>query len=49
MRISGHEFARMCDATLTGAVATHQEMLEMIKQAKKYHFLFCYRSALLFG
>ena len=38
MRISGHEFARMCDATLTGAVATHQEMLEMIKQAKKYHF-----------
>ena len=37
MRISGHEFARMCDATLTGAVATHQEMLEMIKQAKKYH------------
>ena len=35
MRISGHEFARMCDATLTGAVATHQEMLEMIKQAKE--------------
>ena len=35
MRISGHEFARMCDATLTGAVATHQEMLEMITQEIK--------------
>lgn len=38
MSISGLEFARMCDATLTGATATYQNTLDMIEQAKKYHF-----------
>ncbi len=38
MGISGLEFARMCDATLTGATATHQEMVDMVEIAKKYHF-----------
>lgn len=38
MSITGLEFARMCDATLTGATATHRELTEMIELAKKYRF-----------
>lgn len=38
MSISGLEFARMCDATLTGATATHEELTNMIELAKKYRF-----------
>ena len=38
MSIPGLEFARMCDATLTGATATYQDTMAMIEQAKKYHF-----------
>jgi len=38
MSVTGKEFARMCDATLTGAVATHAELVEMMELAKKYQF-----------
>lgn len=38
MKISGKEFARMLDATLTGAVATYEETKQMMELAKKYQF-----------
>ncbi len=38
MKVSGKQFARMLDATLTGAIATHEETKRMMALAKEYQF-----------
>ena len=38
MKITAHQFARMLDATLTGAVATEAQTREMMALAKQHDF-----------